>query len=275
MLSLGRFRSVGLALLIGLLVLAWGRIRPQAQGPTQDELELGARLYAENCAVCHGPNGEGRVGATLAKDWPSIRPDLRVKDTIVNGVSGSPMPAWSQQKGGPLTDEEIEALVAYILSWETGGPRVLPPAPTVTPRPPITPVPGIQGDPNRGAVVYDQNCAICHGPNGEGRVGATLAKAWPSIRPDLRVRETIENGVPGSPMPAWSQQKGGPLSDQDVNDVVAFILSWSPPLAETPAVSVAVPAIAGRTGLAIGLLVGFIVLALVIAIGLTQFSRQR
>ncbi|HEB89024.1 MAG TPA: c-type cytochrome [Deltaproteobacteria bacterium] len=25
-----------------------------------DDLELGARLYAENCAVCHGPNGEGR-----------------------------------------------------------------------------------------------------------------------------------------------------------------------------------------------------------------------
>jgi len=106
-------------------------------------------------------------------------------------------------------------------------------------------------------------------------VGATLAKAWPSIRPDLRVRETIENGVPGSPMPAWSQQKGGPLSDQDMNDVVAFILSWLPPVAETPTVPAAVPAIAGRTGLAIGLLVGFVVLVLIIAIGLTQLSRKR
>jgi mono/diheme cytochrome c family protein len=263
-----------LALLIVLLVLAWGGAQPWAQGPTQDELEQGARLYAENCAVCHGPNGEGRVGATLAKDWPSIRPDLRVKDTIVNGVSGSPMPAWSQQKGGPLTDEEIEALVAYILSWETGGPRVPPPAPTVTPRPPITPAPGVQGDPNRGAVVYDQNCAVCHGPNGEGRVGATLAKVWPSIRPDLRVKGTVENGVPGSPMPAWSQGKGGPLSDQDVNDVVAFIVSWSPPaVAETPTPPAS--ALPGRTGLAIGLLAGFIVLVLVIAIGLTQLSRKR
>ncbi len=236
---LSRPRQVGLALLVSLIfVLSW-QAQTWAQGPTQEQIELGARLYAGNCAVCHGSNGEGRVGATLSKDWPSIRPELRVRSVIEEGVPGSPMLAWSQENGGPLTDEEIEALTFYILSWETGGLPDLSPTPTFTPRPPITPVPDVEGDPNRGALLYAENCAVCHGLNGEGRVGVSLSKNWPSIRPDLQVKSVIERGVPGSPMPAWSQDNGGPLADGDINDVVAFILSWqapptSPELAPTP-----------------------------------------
>src|SRR5512139_86679 len=110
-------RTLGVALLLALILLAMASIAAQAGEPAQDPTtQLGAQLYAENCAVCHGADGQGRVGATLAKDWPSIRPDLRVRAVIENGVQGSPMPAWSLAKGGPFTDEEIDSLVCYILS---------------------------------------------------------------------------------------------------------------------------------------------------------------
>ncbi len=66
---------------------------------------------------------------------------------------------------------------------------------------------------------------MCHGPKGEGRIGATLAKAWPSIRPDISIKATISDGVQGSPMPAWSQAKGGPLNESDIDDLVAFVLA--------------------------------------------------
>ena len=207
-------------------MLPYTRVRAQEPDPAQ--LELGARLFAENCAMCHGVDGQGRVGATLAKDWPSIRPDLEVRATIENGISGSPMPAWSEAKGGPLTADEIEALVVYILSWQTGGPRIIPPAPAFPPRPLITPLPDVEGDPNQGAVLFDLNCAVCHGSNGEGRVGATLAKAFSSIRPDLTVKAVISNGVEGSPMPAWLQANGGPLSEAEINDLTAFVLTLKP-----------------------------------------------
>jgi mono/diheme cytochrome c family protein len=256
--------------------MVFWRVPVLAQGPTEEQLEMGAQLYAENCAVCHGPNGEGRVGAELSKDWPSIRPDLHVKTAIEQGVPGSPMLAWSQQNGGPLTDEEIEALTLHILSWETGGLPDLSPTPTFTPRPPITPVPDVEGDPNRGAVLYAENCAVCHGPEGQGRVGVTLGQYWPAIRPDLRVKSAIERGVPGSPMPAWSQANGGPLADEDINDIVAFTLSLPASaqpleLTPTPAQAQSPSAFSGPLG-ALIVLIGLLVL---VAIGVIGALRRK
>lgn len=193
--------------------------------PMGNQIEQGAVLYADNCAVCHGEQGAGRVGATLAKDWPSIRPDMTVRAIIAQGVRGSPMPAWSNEFGGPLSDAEIDALVQYILSWQTGGAPVFSPAPTATLIPELTPVPQVEGNISRGAVLFGENCDMCHGPNGAGRVGATLAKDWGGIRPDLSVRTTIANGIAGSAMPAWSTDRGGPLGDTEINDLTAFVLA--------------------------------------------------
>jgi mono/diheme cytochrome c family protein len=100
-------------------------------------------LYSQNCKVCHGPNGEGRIGAQLAKDWPSIRPDLRIKSTINTGVPGSPMPAWGQANGGPLSESEIDDLVAFVLTWSTpANPATITPAPVATTQP--APANGLQ-----------------------------------------------------------------------------------------------------------------------------------
>ena len=209
-----------LGLLFGLVVFT-----PVLAQTGDGQLEEGAALYLENCLVCHGEMGQGRVGATLAKNWPSIRPDLTIRNVIEVGVEGSPMPPWGQAKGGPLTEQQIDSLVVYILSWESGQPFEYVPAWTPTARPPITPQPDIPGDPNRGALLYDQNCTLCHGAEGEGRVGATLARDWPAIRPDLSVQVVIRNGVSGSVMPAWSEANGGPLNDQEISDITAFILT--------------------------------------------------
>jgi mono/diheme cytochrome c family protein len=131
--SPSRPRQVGLALLTSLIVIVFWQVQVSAQGPTEEQLKLGAQLYAENCAVCHGPDGKGRVGAELSKDWPSIRPDLSVKTTIERGVPGSPMPAWGQDNGGPLGDQDVNDLVAFIMSWEASPqPAELAPTPTQT-----------------------------------------------------------------------------------------------------------------------------------------------
>lgn len=218
-------RRLAGALLALSLLLAVGVISVQAQGSPGDQVSEGARIYLENCAVCHGLNGEGRVGAQLAKNWPAIRPELTVRTIIQNGVPDTAMPAWSQAQGGPLTEAQIDAVMIFILSWQTGGAPPILDLPTATLRPPVTPIPEVEGDPNRGAVLFDQNCAVCHGAEGQGRIGAVLAKSWGGIRPDLSVKTTIQNGVPNTAMPAWSQAAGGPLTEADINDLTSFILT--------------------------------------------------
>lgn len=259
-------------LLIGLLLgLAW--LTPGRAQSGDGQLQEGATLYAANCQVCHGEKGQGRIGATLAQNWPSIRPDLTIRNVISVGVPGSPMPAWSQTKGGPLSEAQIDALVAYILSWESGQAFEYVPAWTPTPHPPITPVANIQGDPNRGVLLYDQNCTVCHGLRGEGRIGAVLAKDWPSIRPDLTVDNVISNGVSGSVMPAWSQANGGPLNDQEIADITAYILTL-PPTRIDSGLPIPTPA---ETSNGIGGFIGIMVTLLLFAfvVGLILFVQRK
>jgi cytochrome c oxidase cbb3-type subunit 3 len=218
------FTGLGL-LLIALAGFLAGRSDASAQTSNDDQLQLGSRIFAENCAVCHGETGEGRVGATLSKNWPAIRPDLTVKTITERGIQGSPMPAWGVRYGGPLNETEVDAVVAYILSWQDGDAFIIPTRSASTMRPPITPAPDVLGDPNQGALLFDTNCVVCHGLEGEGRIGASLAKAWPSIRPDLTIKSTITQGVPNTNMPAWGQEYGGPLSNDQIDDIVSYILS--------------------------------------------------
>lgn len=227
--SLKNIAGIILGIGIILAVVLLPTISVSAQDCEDPQVQtLGAKTYSENCAVCHGIDGQGRAGATLAKDWPSIRPDLRVRDTIVNGGPGLLMPAWSVENGGPLEEDEIDALVCYILSWQTGGPPFIYPTPTPFAQLALTPPPGVDGDVSNGAYLFQQNCAVCHGDEGEGRIGANLSKAWSSIRPDLRVRSVIVTGVADTAMPAWSQGNGGPLTEAEIDDLTAYILTWSP-----------------------------------------------
>jgi mono/diheme cytochrome c family protein len=48
----------------GKELFAWAQ-----EGIDQEKLNQGTQLYADNCAVCHGSEGQGRIVATLAKDW--------------------------------------------------------------------------------------------------------------------------------------------------------------------------------------------------------------
>ena len=216
-----RYKPVWIVFLIAGVLISFQWLSANAHASDAAQFEEGAILYTENCAVCHGERGEGRVGATLAKNWPSIQPSMAVKSIIEDGIAGSVMPAWE----GTLSETQINAIVAYILSWQSGE-NVPLPTQVVISRPPITPPAGVTGDPNSGAVLFDENCTFCHGPNGEGRIAPALNIDWDSSRPDLFIQQTIQDGIQGSTMPAWSQANGGPLTDDNINDLVSFILSW-------------------------------------------------
>ena len=89
--------------------------------------------------------------------------------------------------------------------------------------------PALPGNPTNGQSVYGANCATCHGSSLEGGIGPQLnpITKLPGVSNPLDVGyliDTVTNGkVPpggGTAMPAWK----GKISDQDINDVVSYIL---------------------------------------------------
>ena len=77
------------------------------------DLALGKKVFTDNCAVCHGPQGKGNreLGSPNLTDriW-FYAPD---KATIVQGIQngrGGVMPAW----GGRLSESTIKALTVYV-----------------------------------------------------------------------------------------------------------------------------------------------------------------
>jgi mono/diheme cytochrome c family protein len=101
----------------------------------------GARLFAPtadggyNCAGCHGEEGVGGVAPRFTLNdengdykagviWyaPALNTVLlrfsedEVRQILVYGRPGTPMPAWGTEGGGPMTTQQIDELIAYLRS---------------------------------------------------------------------------------------------------------------------------------------------------------------
>lgn len=83
------------------------------------DLALGKKIFADNCALCHGPEGKGNreVGAPNLTDklWFYGSDKKIIIEGLQNGRGGV-MPAW----GGRLSDSTIKALTVYVHSLGGG-----------------------------------------------------------------------------------------------------------------------------------------------------------
>src|SRR5712671_1366496 len=119
-------------------------------------------LYAQNCAGCHGPDGQGGLAVGLVDPvYLTIADDTIIRRVTAEGVPGTAMPAFGQHAGGLLTDDQIDAIVHGIRNrWaRVDTLRDADPPPYAAQSP---------GDPKRGATVYGVYCSSCHGSEGRG-----------------------------------------------------------------------------------------------------------
>jgi mono/diheme cytochrome c family protein len=108
-LVIGRIRPLSALVLAIVAVLGLAACGDDGGGGGGGEESLGEAVYSENCARCHGPDGEGGVGPQLGggavvESFPDIEDQLTV---IREGRNA--MPAF----GESLTAEEIEAVARY------------------------------------------------------------------------------------------------------------------------------------------------------------------
>ncbi len=182
----------------------------------------GDALFARHCAACHGHAGKGGVGVPLSlPSFIDSVPDAYLRKTIRAGRDGRIMPAFET-----LSDAQVDAIVAYMGRWRN---RPAPQENTAT----------IKGDAGHGAVIFRSHCAQCHGEEGRGGQGTGVTfsrkRNLPIMAPalnnagflfaatDTMIRDTILFGRQGTPM--TSMLVDG-LSEQDIDDVVAYIRSF-------------------------------------------------
>jgi cytochrome c oxidase cbb3-type subunit III len=84
-----------------------------------------------------------------------------------------------------------------------------------------------RGEATRGATLFAQECAGCHGMDGKGLIAPALANpVFQQAATDAFISQTIRVGRENTPMPAFGRAG---LSEPEIGDLLAFIRKWQPP----------------------------------------------
>jgi cytochrome c oxidase cbb3-type subunit 3 len=178
---------------------------------TQIALARGAASFATNCVPCHGAGGQGGRGyPSLADDdwlWGGSLAEIRT--TLEHGirVSTNPdtrisqMPAYGVLE--LLQPAEIDAAANYVL-WLAK----------------LEPASG--ADLEKGATIFTEQCAACHGENGQGLkdFGAPALNdaIWLYGASFDQIRAQIHNPRHGV-MPGWANR----LDDATISALAVYV----------------------------------------------------
>ncbi len=167
----------------------------------RDAMRMAQRIYANNCAQCHGSNARGAFG------FPNLTDDVwnwggsaeQIRYSLVNGRNGV-MPPWGQALG----EDGVHNVALYVQAMSGI----------------IEPIEQSEA----GAQQYQMFCASCHGADGKGNqaLGApNLADSVWLYSPDLeQIKHTIRNGR-NNRMPAQKDM----LSEDKIHLLTAYVLS--------------------------------------------------
>ncbi|QHD08394.1 cytochrome-c oxidase, cbb3-type subunit III [Pseudomonas sp. R76] len=171
-------------------------------------LKMGGRLFASNCAVCHGSDAKGAYGFPNLADnlWRWGGSAEAIKATILNGRHAA-MPAW----GEVLGEDGVKNVAAYVRHDLAKLP--LPANSTA--------------DLAAGQAAFSTTCVACHGPQGHG----VEAMGAPNLTEPAgfiygtslaQLQQTIRHGRQGQ-MPAQEVLQG----NDKVHLLAAYVYSLS------------------------------------------------
>jgi len=197
-----------------------------------EDAAAAAADYQQYCALCHGDDRQGYAN----DEAPSLRSESLMRSgypthllyAVAYGRRGTPMGGYFEEIGGPMSRTEIYRLLRWLFDQVGVEPIELSLEP-------------VTGDSALGAEIYADNCAVCHGENGEGEIGPAIGNpAMLSLNTDAFLRYAIENGRDGTDMPSFANA----LSSAEIDAVTAFLRSratgWSvekPVLRNPPSIS--------------------------------------
>ena len=188
--------------------------------PQKLSFEIGRRIYANDCAPCHGESGKANTEAAKVLKPPPNNftdpikmarlDDGRLSVATVRGKTGTAMGGW----GGLLSPTEIISLMRYIRTLADPLPTGMRPG---------------ELDFLVGKEIYQRYCIGCHGAQGNGQtvLGRQLlphprdftSTVEMTSKDDQQLAQSIRRGIHGTAMAPWE----GVLNKEDVRRVIVFI----------------------------------------------------
>nr|WP_306268644.1 cytochrome-c oxidase, cbb3-type subunit III [Pararhizobium sp. IMCC3301] len=167
-----------------------------------------APLFGQNCQACHGIKGTGGPGfPRLADDiWIWGGSAQEIAESIRVGINSNhpdtrfaQMPAFGRDE--MLTRPQIATLTDYVLTLSDG----------------VQP-----GDMSEGAVLFQDNCAACHGEDARGVEGTGAPNLtdtdWLYGDDADAIRKTLIHGRQGM-MPSWADR----LSEAQIRMLALYL----------------------------------------------------
>jgi len=184
-----------------------------ADGP----VDQGERLFNQNCVFCHQQDAIGTPGLAPSLTNPElleISSDKFLMSTIRDGRKGTSMPPYPH-----LGREGIMSILAYLRSHNRRTNRAVE----------VDAQAEAQGDARLGRLWFDQICATCHGPQGDGYLaggsGTAIGKSgFLSKVSDGFIRETIKVGRSNTRMLPFQGPAGlADLADREIEDIISYM----------------------------------------------------
>jgi ubiquinol-cytochrome c reductase cytochrome c subunit len=181
---------------------------PSASGQPPTTIESPERLlYQQDCAWCHGADGQGTTFGPSLVGVGAASADFMLRTGRMPIAKVEPQP---ERRAPTYTPEQIAALVDYVAALGPG-----PPVPSVDPA---------AGDLAEGQQLYERNCAACHSSTGfGGALTNGLQAPGLGASSPTEIAEAVRIG--GAGLRTGHMPRFGPdiLSDQQLDSLVRYV----------------------------------------------------
>lgn len=201
---------------------------------TEASVKIGAKVYQERCALCHGSQGMGEgIMALNIKNYPSTNLRTDPKHTtrqelyriIAHGAALEGVSKFMPPMGNELSWTQLESVINFVIFLREDAAQAM------------SLLADAGGNVDEASIklgrdVFAARCSLCHGKYGEGdgRMSKVVKNPPPanltkSVVPVEYIGTIVDKGgqaVGRSPqMPPWGEQ----LNAKELSSVVKFVMT--------------------------------------------------